>query len=288
MKNQDKLVLITGAASGIGKATAELLHSQGYRLWLIDINQEALEILKQTLPGTEIMVCDLTERNDLEKLAEQIRQKPKLAIAFLNAGTIVPGDFVDLSFQQCDFQLKLNLWSVLYLNHVCGHKMKTQGHGHLISTVSMGGIIGMKGSATYSATKFGLRGFLMAFRNEMKPFGVTVSGLYLSAIDTPMLRYEATHDQGSPLNFLSQPVKVEKVAQMVVKIIKRKRLENYLPYSDSLSAKLFGSFPGLIPRVYPMLQRLGEKGRKKFVQKNGLSQTKDSQYHRASINQETM
>jgi len=288
MKNQNKLVLITGAASGIGKATAELLHSQGYRLWLIDINQEALEALQRTLPGTEITVCDLTKRSDLETLGQQIDQRPTLDIAFLNAGTIVPGDFIDLSFDKCDFQLKLNLWSVLYLNHVCGHKMKAQGAGHLISTVSMGGIIGMKGSATYSATKFGLRGFLMAFRNEMKPFGVAVSGLYLSAIDTPMLRYEATHEKGSPLNFLSQPAKVEKVAKMVMKIIKRKRLENYLPYGDSLSAKFFGSFPGFIPKVYPILWRLGEKGRRKFIRKNGLAQTKDQQYHQAEIKQETM
>ena len=288
MKNQDKFVLITGAASGIGKATAELLYQEGYALWLIDINQAALDTLQQTLPGTETTVCDLTDRHDLDKLAEQITQKPRLDIAFINAGTIVPGDFIDVSFKQCDFQLKLNLWSALYLNHVCGNKMKAQNQGHLISTVSMGGIIGMKGSATYSATKFGLRGFLMAFRNEMKPFGVAVSGLYLSAIDTPMLRYEATHDKGSPLNFLSQPIKVEKVAKMVLKIIRRKRLENYLPYGDSLSAKLFGSFPGLIPKVYPTLRRMGEKGRRKFIQKNGLNRTENQSDSESQIKQEAM
>ncbi|OJJ19502.1 hypothetical protein BKI52_22095 [marine bacterium AO1-C] len=288
MKNQAKLVLITGAASGIGKATAELLYSQGYRLWLIDINQEALQELQNTLPGSKITVCDLTNRDHLEDLSQQIERKPRLDIAFINAGTIVPGDFIDLTFDKCEFQVKLNLWSALYLNYVCGRKMKMQAQGHLISTVSMGGIIGLKGSATYSATKFGLRGFLMAFRNEMKPFGVAVSGLYLSAIDTPMLRYEATHEKGSPLNFLSQPVKVEKVAQMVLKIIKRKRLENYLPFGDSLSAKFFGAFPGFIPKVYPMLRRLGEKGRRKFIRKNGLKPIQHEQYHQTQIKEETI
>lgn len=266
----NKLIMITGAASGIGKATAELLHAEGYSLWLIDINEDALITMQQNLANTEITVCNLSEKASLETLSEKIRTKDKIDIVFLNAGIVLPGDFIDIPFEKSEFQLNLNLWSTLYLNHVCGRKMKAQGNGHIINTVSMAGIIGLKGSAVYSAGKFGLRGFLMAFRNEMRPFGVAVSGIYLSAVDTAMLRAEAIDPKGTSLNFLGDPIKVGKVAKLVLKLLKSKKAEVYMPYIDSLTTKFLGVFPGLIPMVYPVLEKLGERGRRKYIKKHNL------------------
>ncbi len=268
MKNQ--LAMITGAASGIGKATAELLHAKGYSLWLIDINQAALEKMQQNLPNTEITVCNLADKSLLEIFSEKIMQKDQIDIAFLNVGIVLPGDFIDYSFERSESQLNLNLYSTLYLNHVCGRRMKFQGNGHIINTVSMAGIIGLKGSAVYSAGKFGLRGFLMAFRNEMQPYGVAVSGIYLSAVDTAMLRAEAIEPKGTALNFLSEPLEPEKVANLTFKLLKSKEGEAYMPYIDSLTSKFLGAFPWLIPFIYPILEKIGEKGRKKYIKKHGL------------------
>lgn len=266
----NKFVLITGAASGIGKATAELLYVNGYSLWLIDINEEALKLMQQQLPGTEISVCNLADKSSLEALSEKIMAKANIDVTFLNAGIVLPGDFIDIPFEKSEFQLNLNLSSTLYLNHVCGRKMKEQGFGHIINTVSMAGIIGLKGSAIYSAGKFGLRGFLMAFNNEMKPYNVAVSGIYLSAVDTAMLRAEAIDPNGSALNFLSEPIKPGKVAMLVLKLLQTKKLEVYLPYLDSLTTKFLGAFPALIPFIYPFLEKIGERGRKNYIKKLGL------------------
>lgn len=269
----NKLVMITGAASGIGKATAELLRAKGYSLWLIDMNEAALKTIQQNLPNTEITVCNLTDKSALEALSEKIMQKDKIDIAFLNAGIVLPGDFIDSPFEKSELQLNLNLYSTLFLNHVCGRKMKAQGNGHIINTVSMAGIIGLKGSAIYSAGKFGLRGFLMAFRNEMQPFGAAVSGIYLSAVDTAMLRAEATDPKGTALNFLSEPIEPSKVASLILKLIQSKKLEVYMPYIDSLTTKFLGAFPWLIPYIYPILEKIGERGRKKYIKKHGLLST---------------
>ncbi|HRH56853.1 MAG TPA: SDR family oxidoreductase [Chitinophagales bacterium] len=266
----NKLVMITGAASGIGKATAELLHTQGYSLWLIDMNEAALKTMQQNLPNTQITVCNLADKKELEMLSEMITQKTQIDIVFLNAGIVLPGNFIDIPFEKSELQLNLNLYSTLYLNHVCGIKMKEQGKGHIINTVSMAGIIGLKGSAVYSACKFGLRGFLMAFRNEMRPFGVAVSGIYLSAVDTAMLRAEAADPKGTSLNFLSEPIEAEKVAKFVLKLLKTKKVEVYMPYIDSLTTKFLGAFPLLIPFIYPILEIIGERGRKKYIKKLNL------------------
>jgi short-subunit dehydrogenase len=275
MKNHDTIALITGAAGGIGSVTAHTLHQQGYTVWLVDVNEAGLKKLHAAIPTSRMTICDLKNEESVQKLCAEIAEIPHLSVAFLNAamispGMTTPGKFIDQPLENIDAQIQVNLVSCLHLNHVCGLKMKAQGEGHIINTVSMGGIISMKDSATYSATKFGLRGFLMAFSVEMRPFGCSVSGIYPSAVDTQALRFEATHPDGSPLNFLSPPMKADDVAQCVLKAIKTKRLEYYLPYTDSLTSKLFGSFPNFLHIFYPMFEKMGEKGRKKFIQHAGL------------------
>ena len=265
-----KTALITGAASGIGKATAQLLHLKGYEVWLVDINERALSELHSELKNSIMTVCNLSNADSLENLANLIKNKEKIDVAFLNVGIITPGNFLDLPFEKSEFQIRLNLWSTLYLNRLCGQKMRNQRFGNIVNTVSMAGVIGLKGSAIYSTSKFGLRGFLMAFREEMKPFNVYVSGIYLSAIDTPMLRAEAADPNGSALNFISEPVKVEKVAELVLEVLQSKKGEYFLPKWEGFSSRILGAFPSLISMLYDYMEKQGEKGRQKFIEENSL------------------
>ncbi len=268
---ESKTALITGAAGGIGQCIARKLHSIGYQLMLVDINEPALLEMEKDLPGSAIHPANLSDSSQLESLCRDIeRLTDDLALAVINAGTVTPGQLVDLSRNELDRELDVNLRSAMHLNHACARKMIAQGQGHLISTVSMGGIIALKGCATYSATKFGLRGFLTALHAELAPHGVCVSGIYPSAIDTPLLRYEACN-KGSPLNFLNEPHSVEEVAQAMIKALKTNRLEIYVPYIDSVGARLVCSFPWLLSRLYPLLAYIGERGRRKFIRSRGLT-----------------
>lgn len=268
--SKEKIAMITGAAGAIGRATAKLLHQNGYALWLVDIQEKVLEEMKESYPDARISVCNLNNDAEVATLCKEILENDDLFLAFINAGVVTPGDVIDLPLEKIDLQLQVNLRSAIHLNHTCGQKLKKQGEGHIINTVSMGGILGLKGSATYSATKFGLRGFLMSFHSEMKPYGVYVSGIYPSGVDTAMLRMEALHPSGSALNFLSEPQKVETVAHKVIKAIKGKKVEYYVPFFDSLTTKFFGSFPSLSYRFLPIFEKIGEKGRKKFIKKRNL------------------
>ena len=128
----------------------------------------------------------------------------------------------------------------------------------------------MPGSAAYSASKFGLRGFLTALSEEVAHRGVAVRCVFPGAVDTPMLRYEATHG-GSPLNFLNHDVLTPAaVATACMKAMDGKRLETHLPFSDGVTSRLVGALPGLIPLLLPHLQKKGEAGMQRYLRSRGL------------------
>lgn len=262
---RQKTALITGAVGGIGREVVHRFARLGYKLILVDINGEQLEQLSDCYPGSITVETDLTDRKALDDLISKIASEyGQIDLAFVNAGLICVGNVLDLTHDKIDLQLELNLRSSIHLLKACAENMVAHGSGHLISTVSIGGIVALKGSATYSATKFGLRGFLTALRDELKPKGVHVSGIYPSGVDTNMLRYEAKNG-GTPLNFVSAPQSIESVAEAVVKATRTKKLEIYLPYSEGVSARFISIFPWMLNYLYPWLEKIGQRGLNKYL-----------------------
>ncbi len=273
-----KTALITGAAGGIGAEVARRLHAQGYQLTLADLNAEGLKGLAADLPGSSTLVLDCADRDALAELVRKIRHGGiPIDVAFINAGIVIPGDVTAISEEQMDAQLEINLRSTLQLLKACAQHMVANGSGHIVATVSIGGILALKGNATYAATKFGLRGFLNAIRDELRHHNVKVSGIYPSGVDTPMLRYEATHN-GSALNFLNTPQTVADVANAFEKALRSGRLELYVPYSDGLSSRILALFPWALHTLYPLLEWLGERGRSKYLKSRQLERAEARQH----------
>jgi len=260
-----KTALITGAAGGIGSVVSRRLATQGYRLLLIDNNEDKVRDLAEELPNAEAMIVDLGDRKQLKSLMELVRNsEDRLDVAFINAAIIGPGDVIYVDEDDIDKELEVNLRSSMQLIKACAERMVRSRTGHIVATVSMGGILSINGSATYSATKAGLRAFLASLHIELLPHGVAVSGVYPSGVNTKMLRDEATAG-GTTLNFLSTPVEPSDVCDAFMKALRKKKLEVYVPYFDSWAARLFCSFPWLMKRIYPMLEPLGAKGREKYM-----------------------
>jgi short-subunit dehydrogenase len=258
----NKKALITGSAAGIGEQVAKDLNAQGYELLLVDKDQVANDALAASFSNAKSITLDLTNRDALQAFCKDIETQA-LDLAFINAGVALPGDVVDISETAIDLHLDVNLRSAILLNRACAKSMLKQGQGHIISTVSMGGITPMKGSAVYSATKFAMRGFLSALYSELKPKGIAVSGIYPSAVDTDMLKHEVSND-GSPLNFVSKVATVGDVAQSVQYAIKTKKLEVYVSSMDGFNSRLVGFFPSLLDRLYPVLEKMGRKGMENY------------------------
>ena len=239
-----------------------------------------IELLTGNISITALEEKLIQELEEQQLPTRQIDNSPKLmnflenldddiAYAFINAGIVTPGDVTDITRGALVQDVDINLRSAMCLNHACAKKMKRQGVGHLINTVSMAAVVSLRGAAAYSASKFGLRGFLIALKSELASHGVYVSMLLPSAIDTPMLRYEAMHG-GSPLNFISSPLSVDDVVRAFVKAQNNRKLEYYVPYSDSLIGRLVCFFPQMIDWLYPTLEKLGERGRRLFIESKAL------------------
>jgi short-subunit dehydrogenase len=273
-----RLALITGAAGGIGQAVGARLARQGYRILAVERDQELADKAVTGLVGRDAtaaataIACDLSDAASVALLGQRVETEwaDQLDLVFLNAGVIVPGDAVDTSAAQLRLQLDVMLVSVAELAGCAARSMTRRGSGHIVATVSMGGILALPGSAAYSAAKAGLRAYLAALRTELHGTGVAVSGIYPSAVDTPMLVHEATHD-GSLLNFFGTVSTPDDVADVFERAQRRRRLEHYLPYGDSVMCRFLEVFPWLVPPILAPAEALGRRGRAKYLARKGIS-----------------
>jgi len=264
-------VLITGGGGAIAGEMAQRLEARGHTLVLADIDRGRMEANAKALKTPPIMIdADLSTAEGIAALAAAIeRDHADLEILVNNAGYIEPGDAHELAPAVLDRHLMINLAAPMQLARAAARVMLPRRRGHILSIVSMGGIVALRGSAAYAAAKFGLRGFQTSIRAELKPHGIGVSGVFPSGVDTPMLRYEATHN-GSPLNFVGRVLTPGEVAQAAMRALDSGRLETYVPYGDSLTTRLVGAFPWLIERLLPLFEAKGEAGRRRFLAQRGL------------------
>jgi short-subunit dehydrogenase len=261
-------VLITGATGGLGRELASAFHAKGYRLTLVDMDAIRLQEMCATYSGSRPHVLDQLDQGAVAGFCDTVIAECDFDVAILNAGMLSIGEFATLERKSILSQLQVNLVSSALMIQSLAQRMTKRRSGHIIATVSMGGIVSLKGSATYSASKFGLRGLLWGLRDELSSQGVQVTGIYPAGIDTPMLRHEALHG-GSALNFVSTPTTVQEVANAILGAVARPQLEVYVPRSESLTSRLLAFWPDLLARLYPVLEYLGEKGRMRYLRRVG-------------------
>lgn len=264
MEDQPGTALITGSLGGIGHLVVERLAARGHDLILVDLDADRLAEQASALPRARALVLDHTDPAAVRAFCTQHLAETRIDIAVLNAGLVAPGPYVERTSTEIERQLAVNLTAPALLLHALGIGMTRQGSGRLVVTVSLGGIVAMKDSAAYAASKFGLRGLVLSLRDEWAPQGVELSAVLPAGVDTPMLRYEARHG-GSSLNFVGTPVGAEVAADAILGAIDRPRAEVYVPWADSLSARLLGAFPWMTRHLAPLLERLGERGRARYL-----------------------
>ncbi|MEM9200886.1 MAG: SDR family oxidoreductase [Actinomycetota bacterium] len=263
------LALITGAASGIGATTATRLADRGFRVIAVDLTDELAASAAEPVDGIPV-TCDMADRAAVAELCERITNEWKndLHVVIANAGVIRIGDVAEQRATDLDTTLDVNLGAAMQLGRAAVSTFLPHDRGHFLATVSMGGIIAMPGSAAYSASKAGLRAFLASLHAEVAGTRIRVSGIYPSAVDTPMLRHEARNG-GSPLNFVGEVLSTDDIADAYEKALDTGRLEVYAPYVDSISTRLTMLRPAIVPRLIKPLNWLGERGRTTFLERIG-------------------
>ena len=167
-------VLLTGATGGIGQAIAAALTAHGAKVVLTGRRTEVLEPLAERLGGRAI-TADLVDPASVTGL---LAEAGPLDIVIANAALPSSGLLMDYSIEEIDRALTVNLRSPIVLARLVAEQMIERGRGHLVFINSLSGKTASGSSAMYNATKFGLRGFALALREDLRPHGVGVSTVF--------------------------------------------------------------------------------------------------------------
>jgi NAD(P)-dependent dehydrogenase (short-subunit alcohol dehydrogenase family) len=191
-----KTILITGAASGIGAATARKFAAEGWRTLLTDIDGPGLEHLSGEI-GAEQAPWFSFDVRDLDGLARAMdfaagHTGGTLDVLFSNAGVAAFGSFGDISAGRHADIVDVNLKAVIHGAQAALPLLRKAPAGRIINVGSVSGLVGVPGLAAYSATKWGVRGFTEALDAELRAEGLRVVSLMPWFIDTPLL------DKGRP------------------------------------------------------------------------------------------
>lgn len=175
---KDKVVVITGGSSGIGKALAEEFGGKGSKIVITGRNQEALKVAEKDLKENGIDIvgfqADASSEEDNRKMAEfAIQQFGKIDILIANAGISMRALFKDVDLEVVKKVMDINFYGVLYATKYCLPSI-LENKGSVIGISSIAGFRGLPGRTGYSASKFALQGFLEVLRTENLKTGVHV------------------------------------------------------------------------------------------------------------------
>jgi len=167
-------ILLTGATGGIGQAIARALAARGGRLILTGRRADVLEPLARELGG-RALAADLADRDAPERL---LAEAGDVDVLVANAALPASGTLDDYSLEQVDRALDVNLRAPIALAKLLSEPMAARGRGHLVFISSLSGKSAQPGGSLYSATKFGLRGFALGLREDLRDRGVGVSTVF--------------------------------------------------------------------------------------------------------------
>jgi NADP-dependent 3-hydroxy acid dehydrogenase YdfG len=179
---QGKVAAITGAGSGIGRATAKLLAQKGCHVAISDVNEKGLaETAEQCGPfGVKVLAArvDVANRGEVEAWSAQVaRELGGVNIIINNAGVALGSTIEDMRYEDFEWLMNINFWGVVHGTKAFLPHLKAAGDGHIVNISSVFGLIGVPTQAAYNAAKFAVKGFTEALRQELEieglPIGVT-------------------------------------------------------------------------------------------------------------------
>ena len=239
-----RTVLLTGATGGLGQAIARRLHGAGAQLVLTGRRGEVLDELAAEISALTVAV-DLADPVAVDGLAEACAQ---VDVLVANAGLPGSGHLLSFDVEEIDRALAVNLRAPMVLGRRLAEKMVERHSGHLVFMSSLAGKAAPPGSSVYSATKFGLRGFALSLREDLRASGVGVSVVMPGFVrDAGMF-----HDAQTKLPSYVGTSTPDAVADAVLRAIEDDRGEiDVAP----LSVRAGSAIAGMAPEVAAAVQR---------------------------------
>lgn len=192
MRLQHKVCIITGAAQGIGRATALKFAREGAVVIACDRHADAIdEVVSQCREAgakAEGFVVDVTDRPQVDAMVARVRERHgRIDVLVNNAGITKDARLVKMTLAQFDAVIDVNLRGVFHCAQAVADTMIAQGRGVILNASSVVGIYGNYGQTNYAASKFGVIGFTKTWSRELGPKGVRVNAVAPGFIETPIL-----------------------------------------------------------------------------------------------------
>jgi NAD(P)-dependent dehydrogenase (short-subunit alcohol dehydrogenase family) len=262
---KDKVAIVTGGASGIGRALCEQLGKRGAVVTVADLNKEGVAEVASGINRTDgrakAVHLDVAEAEQIQKLIDEtVSEHRRLDYMFNNAGISIGGEVRDMNLEHWQRVIAVNLWGVIYGTTCAYSLMVRQGFGHIVNTASLAGLIPGPTNTPYGTSKYAVLGLSTSLRAEGAALGVKVTVVCPGFVQTgiydasPLLKADKEKLQA---NIPFRMMDATKAAEKILQGVRRNRAIIVFPFHARFLWWLYRLCPSL-------LSPAGRKGMKDF------------------------
>jgi NAD(P)-dependent dehydrogenase (short-subunit alcohol dehydrogenase family) len=228
-----KNVVITGAASGIGRGLARALAKEQCNILIADINEAGLkqtdEMIIQYGGNSEVFPCDVSRLDDVMRMADHCFDTwGKVDILINNAGVASTGFMGDIPIKDWEWIISINFWGVVYGCHAFVPRMKKQGSGYIVNVASAAGILSSAEMAPYNASKAAVISLSETLKSELAPYNIGITVLCPTYVKTNLLDRMRFTDEFQRLCSMTGMDNArwtpEKVSSLVIDAVKKEKM----------------------------------------------------------------
>lgn len=252
MNLKNRIAVVTGAASGIGRATAIELAKKGCTCVLVDVREdgltEALERVREHRPASTAEVCDVSDEAGVQQMVQEIhRRYERIDVLVNNAGVGTVKFFDKMGEEEFRRHMNVNFYGPLHLLRAVVPIMQSAGGGVIINVASVGGKLVVPGTGAYAASKAALHAFSESLHYELKDKGIHVGivvpgGARTRIFDSSVNRLGQYYRKG----LTAPPVKI---ARAIRQAIEKERFVVTVPFRYGIMIWAHDTFPGLFSRM---------------------------------------
>ena len=267
---QNKIAIVTGGGSGIGRAICVFLAKHGATVIIADLNldaaKETSDLIAEQNGISDLTQVDVSDQVQIKQLIEGTFEKyGKIDFLFNNAGISINGEFQDITLDHWRNILDVNLWGTVYGTYYAYPIMQRQNFGQIVNTASLAGLIPGGLTTPYSASKHAVVGFTLTLRGEAKQYGIKINALCPGYLRTNIQKTtpNVTDYMNSEKNKQTEEnLKVptaDDVIEQIMKGVRKNRAIIISPKKHKKYYTLHRLFPALMPRVWHMMIRSMKK-----------------------------
>jgi len=260
-----KTAVVTGAGRGIGRLIAQGLSAKGFAVLATDVNAESASETAAEIGGDAWSLAhDVRDPDAHREVARAACERGSLEVWVNNAGVLQTGALWALDDDDVRRHVEVNVLGVMWGSRAAVDAMRVSG-GHIINIGSISALTPSPGLAVYGATKQAVLGFSASLQGDLQreQIPVKVSTMCPDAIDTDMVRENADVEEASLLFAAKNLLAPQAVADAVVGLVDRPRVQTVLPLRNALLAHVFRPFPGLSLQVLRGFTWVGARNQRK-------------------------